>query len=574
MFCTTCAAPNDRANRSCAACGAGLDSGAGAGAVDPRAAAEAGRPGVRTVALLVLRWAPVALLAVMAASAAVVAGGNEARLHAAYERGMVATAAGDYLAAAAAFSEAGSHLDAPARLADANTALEPLRLRQDAGIAALERGDHAAAIDLLLPVAIEAPGLGDAIDRLADARRGLAERLEREAGAAENRRDWIAAESNLRQLAALDPANDAAQTRLADLLAAHGPLVIGRDRDLWLVAPDGSDATPLTQGVQALWPVWSPDRSRVAFLSVDPQDPSGDVALMVVQPGALPETLARSISAHAAPTWSPDGRLLAFTSFADYDPVLETGPIGVRTVDVETGLETNVTGDRFDLAFNPVFSPDSRRIAFIAKERRYDERPQHAPGDVWLADTAGLQFSNLTNGSTPDAWSVHWQPGGDLLLVYSLYGQSWYEPPQSALRLYDPATGAFEVVDSGSPDPLGAPAWAPDGGRFAWVSGDRTIRMRDGASEREWEAAQTLSNDLTWAPDGSVVLASALDGSQPSALLRRNPVTGWADAALSEVTIAYDSDQPFVGPPQWSAPGVAVTWPGAAPAGAGLDALP
>lgn len=574
MFCTTCAAPNDRASTACSACGAGLDARLRPPQADPFPATSRGNRRLQGATLLALRWAPLAVLAMLVASGATMVAANEARLVAAYDRGVEAAASGDYLAAASAFADAGSHQDAPARLAAANAALDPLRARRDAGVAALERGDHAAAIDLLLPVARQAPLLGDATDRLADARRGMAERLERDAGAAENRRDWFAAESDLRQLAALDPADGAVRERLAALVADHGPLVVGLDRDLWLVGPDGSDATPLTEGVQALWPVWSPDRSRIAFLSVDPQDLSGDVALMVVRPGDAPKTLARSVSAHAAPAWSPDGRLLAFTSFAAYDPVLESGPISVRTVDVETGQESNVTGSRFELAFNPVFSPDGDAIAFVAKERRYDERPQHAPGDVWLTDGAGSRFTNLTAGATPDVWSVHWQPGGDLLLVYSLYGQSWYEPPQSALRLLDPATGAVEVIDTGRPEPLGAPVWSPDGRRFAWISGDSTLRMRDGAIDRAWDAAQTLSNDLTWAPDGSALLAPALDGSQPSVLLRYDREHGWAGAVLTDVTIAYDSDQPFVGPPQWSTPGVAVSRAGAAPAGTGLDLLP
>lgn len=574
MFCTTCAASNDRSNMSCAACGAGLGSALPTPPTSANKTFPDRRGSTRNAALVALRWAPLGLLALLVAWTAVTASGNEDRLDAAYRRGLAAAASGDAISAAAAFAEAGSYRDAPARLAAADAVLDPLRARRDAGVTALERGDHAAAIDLLLPVARQAPRLGDTTDRLADARRGLAERLEREALAAETRRDWYAAETGWRRLASLDPTNGSAGAGLANLVGEHGPLAVGLDRDLWLVAPDGSDAAPLTEGVQALWPVWSPDRSRVAFLSVDPGDLSGNVALMVVRPGAAPETLARSVSAHAAPAWSPDGRLLAFTSFANYDPVLEAGSITVQMVEVETGQQTNVTGSRFDLAFNPVFSPDGEEIAFVAKERRFDERPQHAPGDVWLADTSGSRFTNLTTGAVPDAWSVHWQPNGDLMLVYSLYGQSWYEPPQSSLRLLDPVAGTLAVIDAGSLHPLGAPAWSPDGRRFAWVSGDRTVRMRDGAGEREWDGARTLSNDLTWSPDGSALLAPALDGSQPSALLRRDPATGWDGARLADVTIAYDSDQPFVGPPQWSAPGVALSWPGAASTGTGLDSQP
>ncbi len=574
MFCTACAARNDRPNSACATCGARLDGGLARADTGNNRARRSSRGGRHRRVLAGLLWAPVLLLAGLVALGVATAVSNEARLEAAFQRGEAAAAAGDPIAAAEAFTEAGTYLDAPIRLAAANAAIEPLRAEREAGVAALQRGDHAAAIDLLLPVARRAPGLDDVTDRLGDARRGLADRLLRESEAAAGRRDWQAAETGLRHLAALDPANGDTADGLRGLVQEHGPLVVGRDRDIWLVGPDGSDATRLTDGEQALWPVWSPDRSRVAYLSVDIRDLSGDVALVVVRPGEAPETMARSVSAHAPPAWSPDGRLLAYTSLADYDPVLEAGPISIRTVDVETGLQTNLTGNTYDLAFNPVFSPDGAGIAFVAKERRFDERPQHAPGDVWLADAAGSRFTNLTDGAIADAWSVHWQPGGDLVLVYSLYGQSWYEPPKSTLHLVDPLTGATEVVDSGSVIPVGAPVWSPDGLRFAWVSGDRTLWLRDGGGDHHWEAGHTLSNDLTWAPDGSALLAPALDSTQPSAMLRADPLTGWGGAAPSAVTIAYDSVQPFVGPPQWSAPGVAASWPGDAPAGTGLDSRP
>jgi Tol biopolymer transport system component len=518
--------------------------------------------------------APLVVLAALATASVLSAREASAGLEAAYQRGLTALAASDPLSASAAFAAAGSHRDAPARFAAADAALQPLRANADDGAAALARGEYEAAIDLLLPVARQAPALGEVAERLSDARAGLADQLGREADAAEARRDWLEAERLLSRLAAADPANDRAQLRLAENISRHGPLVVGMERDLWLVGPDGADARPLTQGVQALWPVWNPERSAVAFLSVDPQDPSGEVYLMVVRPGETPRELARSVSAHAPAVWSPDGATLAYTSFAAFDPIGRSGPISVRTVEVETGRETDVTRSRFQLAFNPVFSPDGARLAFVAKEPQFEERPQHAPGDVWLTDLAGDSFDNLTDGAISDVWSVHWQPGGNLLLLYSLYGQSWYEPPQSALRLIDPASGASEVIATGSPDPLGPPAWSPDGQRFAWVSGDRTLVMRDGPMEREWETESSLSNDLTWAPDGSAVLAAALEGDRPSALLRLDPTSGARNAVMTEVTIAYDSQQPFVGPPQWSSPGAAVPFVGAAVAGAGLDADP
>ena len=118
----------------------------------------------------------------------------------------------------------------------------------------------------------------------------------------------------------------------------HGPVVLGNDRALWLVAPDGSEPRQLTDAVHVIWPVWSPDRSQIAFLAPDPEDPMGNVSLYrIAVDGSTPERLVDGVSAHAAPSWSPDGTRIAYTSFAGYDPVYESGAISVRVFDVETG---------------------------------------------------------------------------------------------------------------------------------------------------------------------------------------------------------------------------------------------
>ena len=261
------------------------------------------------------------------------------------------------------------------------------------GLQAIDEGNYAAAVDLLQPVADQAPGLKDVVARLDDARHLLADDLRRDADAAETVHDWSNAEQTLRQLVALDGGDASSRQRLATLQREHGPIVLGKDRALWLVAPDGSEAHQLSDALHVIWPVWSPDRSQIAFLAPDPDDPMGNVSLYkVAVDGASPQLLASGVSAHAPPTWSPDGTRLAYTSFAGYDPVYETGSIGVRIVDVTTGKETDLTGPDLALAFNPSWSPDGQEIAFIVKHQGLGERPQHSPGDVFVSRLGKRDF--------------------------------------------------------------------------------------------------------------------------------------------------------------------------------------
>ena len=508
--------------------------------------------------LRALHAAPFAVLLALAA----VAGGQrwqaQQAMAAAYEEGDTAAAAGNHLAALTAFEAAGAYADARARRDAASATVEPAREAYFAGLAALESGDYAAAIDDLLPVARAMPGLADVTTRLADARRLETGRLWRLVETADARRDWTAVEAHLRQIAALDPADPEVRSRLAALGRERGPLLVTRDRALWLVGPDGADATLVADNVDALWPAWSPDRSRIAFLATDDRSPTGLVSLMVVDAaGGAPRRLAGGVSAHTAPVWSPDGRALAFTSFADYDPFLDEGPIGIHLVDVASGRETDVTGERFDLAFNPAWSPDGGEIAFVARERDLNERPQHAPGDVYQTALGSGEFRNLTEGSIRDAWSVHWRPTGGPLLVFSLYGQSWYEPPVTAIRALVP--GRPPTAVSSPNEQVGAPVWSPDGRRFAYTVNEAAVRVIDlatGASALH-ETEHPLAGEITWSPDGSALLAAALNGRQPSAVLAFDDAGG---ATVAAVPVEYDSESPYVGPPQW-APVVGATPP-------------
>jgi Tol biopolymer transport system component len=353
---------------------------------------------------------------------------------------------------------------------------------------------------------------------------------------------------------ALDPAAPDPRLQLAAQQRDHGPLVLGKDHSLWLVGPDGSEPHQLTDSLQAIWPVWSPDREQIAFLAPDPDDPMDTMALYTVAvDGSHPKRLASGVSAHTAPSWSPDGRTIAYTSFAGYDPVTESGSISVRTVDVASGNETDLTGQDYSLAFNPSWSPDGADLAFVAKDLRNNQRPQQATGDVIIVNMETKQFENVTDGAVRDVWSVAWSPRADDLLLFSLYGQTWYEPPETAVRLLHRATGAIAPIAEADEHPT-APVWSPDGSRFVFTIGDRTIVIADVAGQRVTaDADKPLSGEITWSPDGGAFLLAPWDADTASTLV---DLSG-AQPSLSTVRLEFDANPPFVAPPQW-APAVAL----------------
>jgi Tol biopolymer transport system component len=84
-----------------------------------------------------------------------------------------------------------------------------------------------------------------------------------------------------------------------------------QDGRIMLMAADGSDPVPLTDGPGDAEPAWSPDGTRIVFSS----DRSGDRELYVIAAdGGEATRLTDSPDFDGQPTWSPDGTMIAFTT--------------------------------------------------------------------------------------------------------------------------------------------------------------------------------------------------------------------------------------------------------------------
>ena len=133
----------------------------------------------------------------------------------------------------------------------------------------------------------------------------------------------------------------------------------GTATGIWLLEAEGGAATRLTfNGWNDIFPVWSPDGTRIAFAS----DRDGPYNLFVKPAdgsGAESELLSSPLWDFPA-DWSPDGRLLLFTR---RDPRTKSDVWALELG--EEGKPRQLLGSEAD-ELQPAFSPDGRHMAYIS----------------------------------------------------------------------------------------------------------------------------------------------------------------------------------------------------------------
>jgi dipeptidyl aminopeptidase/acylaminoacyl peptidase len=120
-------------------------------------------------------------------------------------------------------------------------------------------------------------------------------------------------------------------------------------------------------------PAWSPDGTRLAFVSKREGDPdrneNSDVFVIEARPGAAPIPLTRFEGADSDPRWSPDGKTIAFlrggpVRYRDYDPAQ------LAVVPAAGGEARLVVPELDRSASELAWSPDGRSLLFLLEDDR------------------------------------------------------------------------------------------------------------------------------------------------------------------------------------------------------------
>jgi Tol biopolymer transport system component len=180
------------------------------------------------------------------------------------------------------------------------------------------------------------------------------------------------------------------------------------------------------------WPSWSPDGTRLAFVSTTwgPRKRSNGIDVVILGGGAH----RRLTGPVANPRWSPDGNEFVYARIGRPDRIYVTAVRASHARELAAG------------AF-PVFSPDGSRIAFVGRD--------HQIVIVNIDGTRPMHY--LSGRSYPQA--LAWSPDGTKIAFLS---GSCGQFKGQGVSIMEVATGSVTTLVPCRPGGVGSgPSWVP-----------------------------------------------------------------------------------------------------------------
>jgi Tol biopolymer transport system component len=276
------------------------------------------------------------------------------------------------------------------------------------------------------------------------------------------------------------------------------------DLDICLMDPANPSAvTNLTDNGETSYdekPIWSPDGTKVAFVSDFTTSGHGEKQVFVMPAAGSDDSINLATQISDFPkegkaiddlAWSPDGSRIAFTrgNNAGDDKVWVENADGTSVFPLEIGGG--------GAKRHPTWSPDSSKIAYAVVKNE--------PEQVFVAPSTGGFGQPLGKGHEPT-----WSPDGSHI-AFDAYNSGF---GYVDLHIVNADGSGTPLVVTPSPyTEWTFNAWSPDGGRIAYrataASGATVYRVMNADGSGDHPLASPGEGDArsaSWSPDGSRIV--------------------------------------------------------------------
>ncbi|MEJ2554428.1 MAG: Tol-Pal system beta propeller repeat protein TolB [Gammaproteobacteria bacterium] len=252
-----------------------------------------------------------------------------------------------------------------------------------------------------------------------------------------------------------------------------------RHYSLQVADSDGYNPQSVVKSTQPLMsPAWSPDATRLAYVSFENRLPK--IYVQDLRTGRR-RLLAHFPGVNGAPAWSPDGTQMALVLSKDGNPE-------VYVMDLATKRLRRLT-DSLGIDTEPAWSPDGRFIIFTSDR---GGSPQ-----IYRIPSRGGHAQRLTFEGSYNARASYSADGKSIVMVHS-GGDSRFR-----IAVLNLQNGAMQVLTDGKLDE--SPSFAPNGRMIIYATEEKMRGVLaavsvDGRVKQRLSAREGDAREPAWAP--------------------------------------------------------------------------